>query len=113
MSVAVTNEPIAGAAPEEVLRWAFDSFPRLAIVASFQAESSVLIDMASRIRADVSVLTLDPGRLPQATHDMIDRIRDRYAINVQVVVPDAAVLKEMVGRHGMNLFYASPANRRA
>jgi phosphoadenosine phosphosulfate reductase len=98
--------------PEAVLQWALETFSRLVIVASLQAESSVLIDMASRIRADVSVLTLDTGRLPQATHDMIDRIRDRYAINVQVVVPDAADLQEMVGRHGMNLFYKSPENRR-
>jgi len=40
--------------PEAVLRWAFESFPRLVIVASFQAESSVLIDMASRIQSDVA-----------------------------------------------------------
>ena len=99
-------------APEAVLQWAFETFPRLVIVASFQAESSVLIDMAFWIRADVSVLTLDTGRLPQATHDMIDRIRDRYAIDVQVVSPDAGELEEMVGRHGVNLFYGSADNRR-
>jgi phosphoadenosine phosphosulfate reductase len=100
------------AAPEDVLRWAYETFPRLAIVASFQAESSVLIDMASRIRPDVSVVTLDTGRLPQATYDMIDQVRDRYAIEVQVVAPDAADLEYMVGRHGANLFYESPENRR-
>ena len=48
--------------PEDVLRWAYESFPRVVIVASLQAESSVLIDMASRIRNDVTVLTLDTGR---------------------------------------------------
>jgi phosphoadenosine phosphosulfate reductase len=98
--------------PEDVLRWAYESFPRVVIVASLQAESSVLIDMASRIRDDVAVLTLDTGRLPQATHEMIDRIRDRYAIELQVVAPDAADLQEMVGRHGVNLFYKSAENRR-
>jgi thioredoxin-dependent adenylylsulfate APS reductase len=98
--------------PEEVLRWAYDSFPRVAIVASFQAESSVLIDMASRIRPDVRVLTLDTGRLPQETYDMIDRVRDRYAIEVEVVSPDAGDLAEMVGAHGANLFYRSPDLRR-
>jgi thioredoxin-dependent adenylylsulfate APS reductase len=82
------------------------------IVASFQAESSVLIDMASRIRSDVSVLTLDTGRLPQQTYEMIDRVRDRYRIDVQVVSPDSAELQEMVGAHGVNLFYKSPENRR-
>jgi thioredoxin-dependent adenylylsulfate APS reductase len=112
MSVIAPAEITAESAPETVLQWAYDTFPRVVIVSSFQAESSVLIDMASRLRGDVRVLTLDTGRLPQATHDMIDRIRDRYAIDVQVVAPDAAQLEEMVGRHGMNLFYASPENRR-
>jgi phosphoadenosine phosphosulfate reductase len=112
MSSLAPAEVTAGSSPETVLQWAYDTFPRVVIVASFQAESSVLIDMASQVRGDVRVLTLDTGRLPQATHDMIDRIRDRYAIDVQVVSPDAAELEEMVGRHGVNLFYGSADNRR-
>jgi thioredoxin-dependent adenylylsulfate APS reductase len=60
----------------------------------------------------VSVLTLDTGRLPQATYDMIDRVRDRYGIDVQVVSPDPTDLQEMVGHHGVNLFYKSPDLRR-
>ena len=112
MSALAQAETLAGAAPETVLQWAYETFGRVVIVASFQAESSVLIDMASRIRPDVQVLTLDTGRLPQATHDMIDRVRDRYSIDVQVVAPDAADLEEMVGRHGVNQFYESPDLRR-
>ena len=112
MSSTAPVELASDAAPEEVLRYAYETFPRLAIVASLQAESSVLIDMASRIRPDVSVVTLDTGRLPQATYDMIDQVRDRYTIEVQVVAPDAADLEYMVGRHGVNLFYESPENRR-
>ena len=112
MSSPAPVELVPDAAPEDVLRWAYQTFPRIAIVASFQAESSVLIDIASRIRPDVSVLTLDTGRLPQATHDMIDRVRDLYSIDVQVVAPNAADLQSMVGRHGVNLFYASPDLRR-
>ena len=98
--------------PEAVLRWAYETFPRVVIVASFQAESSVLIDMASRIRSGIAVLTLDTGRLPQETHDMIDRVRDRYAIEVQVVTPDPDEVQEMVALNGTNLFYRSPDLRR-
>jgi len=98
--------------PEAVLKWAYDTFPRVVIVASFQAESSVLIDMASHIRPDVTVLTLDTGRLPQQTYDMIDRVRDRYGIDVHVISPDAAELNEMVRSHGANLFYKSVEMRR-
>jgi phosphoadenosine phosphosulfate reductase len=111
MSVAAPRE-LESAAPEAVLGWAYESFPRVAIVASFQAESSVLIDMAVRIRPDVRVLTLDTGRLPQETYDMIDRVRDRYSIEIEVVSPDASDLAEMVGSHGVNLFHQSPDLRR-
>jgi phosphoadenosine phosphosulfate reductase len=103
---------LTATAPEAVLRRAYDTFQRVVIVASFQAESSVLIDMASRIRPDVTVLTLDTGRLPQQTYDMIDRVRDRYGIDVQVISPDAADLQDMVGTHGANLFYKSVEMRR-
>jgi phosphoadenosine phosphosulfate reductase len=112
MNVAARADVESGAAPEAVLRWAYESFPRVAIVASFQAESSVLIDMAVRIRPHVHVLTLDTGRLPQETYDMIDRVRDRYAIEIEVVSPDAAELNQMVGSHGANLFLRSPDLRR-
>jgi phosphoadenosine phosphosulfate reductase len=97
---------------ETVLQWAYDTFPRVVIVASFQAESSVLIDMASRIQPDPTVLTLDTGRLPQQTYDMIDRVRDRYGIDVQVISPDAGELQGMVGTRGANLFYRSVEMRR-
>jgi thioredoxin-dependent adenylylsulfate APS reductase len=112
MSAVARVDEIGDGTPEAVLRWAYETFPRVVIVASFQAESSVLIDIASRMRADVEVLTLDTGRLPQETHDMIDRVRGRYGIDIQVVAPEAGDVREMVGRHGVNLFYRSPDLRR-
>jgi thioredoxin-dependent adenylylsulfate APS reductase len=98
---------------EATLRWAYDTFERVAIVASFQAESSVIIDLASRIRPDVRVLTLDTGRLPKETYDMIDRVRERYRIQVEVVYPDADEVRQMVVAHGSHLFYRSVEMRRA
>ncbi len=99
-------------APQDVLAWAFARFPKTVLVASLQAESSVLIDMAFRQRPDVPVVTLDTGRLPQETHDMIDRIHERYGIAIEVLVPDTAEVTGMTGRHGVDLFYASPELRR-
>ena len=98
--------------PESVVRWTYDSFARVAIVASFQAESSVIIDLASRIRSDLSVLTLDTGRLPRETHDMIARVRSRYGIEVEVITPDPTETEEMIAAHGVDLFYESVELRR-
>ena len=112
MSVRPASAPAIENDPQSVLRWTYESFARVAIVASLQAESSVLIDMAARIRRKVIVLTIDTGRLPQETHDMIDRVRERYAIDVQVIVPDPNEVGQMISVAGANLFYRSPELRR-
>jgi thioredoxin-dependent adenylylsulfate APS reductase len=98
--------------PESVLRWSYDSFARVAIVASLQAESSVIIDLASKIRHDLHVLTLDTGRLPRETLQMIARVRSRYGIDVEVITPDPIETAEMVAAHGIDLFYESVELRR-
>src|ERR1700694_6250743 len=107
MNTLAPTEISAGAAPQAVLLWAYETFPRVVIVASFQAESSVLIDMASRIRPDAKVLTLDTGRLPQQTYDMIDRVRGRDGIDVQVISPAANHLQATAGSQGVNLVFSS------
>jgi thioredoxin-dependent adenylylsulfate APS reductase len=112
MSVSGRFEERIDESPEAILRWAFETFQRVALVASFQAESSVLIDMSAHITPSLNVLTLDTGRLPQETHDMFDRVRDRYGIEVEVVTPDPGDLRDLVARHGTNLFRQSPELRR-
>lgn len=96
---------------EAILDWAYDTFDRLTLVASFQAESSVLIDMACRLRDEVTVVTLDTGRLHPETHEAMEAFRARYGIDLHVVAPDAREVEDMVDEHGVNLFYNSPGLR--
>ncbi len=92
--------------PQEVIRWALEAFhPRIALSASFQAEDMVILDMAWRLQNDLRVFTLDTGRLPQETYELIDQVRERYGLPLQVVFPDADEVEGMVNRHGVNLMY--------
>jgi 3'-phosphoadenosine 5'-phosphosulfate sulfotransferase (PAPS reductase)/FAD synthetase len=79
MSEKITDEINAANAlsTSDALAWAFDRFqPRLALACSFQAESSVLIDLIHRQRgADFRVFTLDTGRLNQETYDCMETMR--------------------------------------
>ena len=63
----------------EILSWGIKNFStKMALSCSFGApEGLVLLDMMHRIDPASRVFVLDTGRLPQATHDLIDRIRDR------------------------------------
>jgi len=102
---------LEGEPAESVLSWAYDTFERTSLVASFQAESSVLIDMACRLRDEVTVVTLDTGRLHPETHEIMEVFRSRYGIRLQAVAPDAQETEDMVGEHGVNLFYNAPELR--
>jgi phosphoadenosine phosphosulfate reductase len=99
--------------PQQLLTWALKSFaPKIALSCSFGApEGLVLLDMMHRIDPAARVFVLDTGRLPQATYDLIDRVRDRYDKRVEVVFPEAAAVEAMVQAKGMNLFYESIENR--
>jgi phosphoadenosine phosphosulfate reductase len=104
----------AGPMPaEDVLRLALDTYGRsVALSSSFGAEDMVLIDMLMKIDPQARIFTLDTGRLPQETYNVIDATRTKYGANVEVFFPQADAVQDMVARHGMNLFYHSVENRK-
>ncbi len=98
---------------QEVLRWALDTFhPRVALASSFGAEDVVIIDMLAKLRKDAKVVTLDTGRLNQETYDVMDAIRDKYGVFIDVMFPDQKEVEDMVRERGLNLFYHSVENRK-
>ncbi|HEY7030338.1 MAG TPA: phosphoadenylyl-sulfate reductase [Thermomicrobiales bacterium] len=100
--------------PQELLRWAIDRFGlRLAISTSFQTDGMVLLDMAWRIDPGIRVVTVDSGRLHQETYDLMEEVRDRYGIQIEVFYPETAALQEFVQTNGINPFYRSTPLRRS
>ncbi|MGQ0794450.1 MAG: phosphoadenylyl-sulfate reductase [Deltaproteobacteria bacterium] len=96
--------------PQEILRWTLSALhPKVALASSFGAES--IIDMMVKINPEARVFTLDTGRLNQETYDVIDRMRAKYGIRVEVMFPDKDEVEQMVNTHGMNLFYKGKPNR--
>jgi thioredoxin-dependent adenylylsulfate APS reductase len=103
------------ATPEEILGWAYKNFPRgrIALCTSLQATGMVLVDMAWRLNPQFQVFTIDSGRLPPATLELMDEVRERYHIRLEVLYPDSAEVSELVSEHGVNLFYRAPELRLA
>jgi thioredoxin-dependent adenylylsulfate APS reductase len=92
----------------EIIEWAIATYAeRFAIATSFQKEDMVVVDLAARTGKPFRVFTLDTGRLPEETYGMIDVVRQRYGVVVEVVSPDPAEVDQLVARHGLNLFYQS------
>jgi phosphoadenosine phosphosulfate reductase len=102
-----------GEEPQALLEWALEEFsPRIAISAAFQVDDVALIDMAYRIDPGIRVFTVDTGRLPQETHDLIAELRARYrGLNLDVLEPDSGQVARMVSRKGLDLMRESVENR--
>ena len=97
----------------EILRQAEEAFaPDVLFACSFGAEDVVLVDLISRFAPSIKVITLDTGRLPQASYDVMDACREKYGIDIEVYFPDAAEVEQMVSEQGANLFYHSVENRK-
>ena len=100
--------------PQEILTWAIKNFQtKIALSCSFGApEGLAVLDMMQRINPGSRVFVLDTGRMHQAAYDLIDRVRERYDVNVEVVFPRASDVEQMVCARGANLFYESVENRK-
>ena len=99
-------------AASDLLRWVIETYQeRFTIATSFQKEGMVLLDLAWRTRLPFRAFTLDTGRLPKETYSMLEHVRQRYGITVEIVTPDPADICGMVKEHGPNLFYRSPELR--
>jgi phosphoadenosine phosphosulfate reductase len=84
----------------------------LVVLTSFQREGVVIVDLALQTDRSIPVMTIDTGRLPEGTHEMISRIEQRYGIGVERILPDPSETDAMVAAHGRDLFYDGAALRR-
>ncbi len=101
-------EDLEASSAEEVLEWALKEYGnKVALACSFGAEDVVLIDMMVKIDPQAHIFTLDTGRLPQETYEVMEKIRKKYGIKIEVYFPDTKSVEEMEKEHGPNLFYNS------
>jgi phosphoadenosine phosphosulfate reductase len=84
-----------------------------ALASSFGAEDMVLLDLIARDGLGISIFTLDTGRLPEETLDLIARVRKQYGIDVQVYAPWPDSVEAYVAQHGADGFYDGVEQRKA
>ena len=84
---------------------------KTAILTSFQREGVVIVDLVLKAAPGTPVLTIDTGRLPAATFEMMARIEQRYGIKVEHIRPDPAEVASMVESQGIDLFRDSYPQR--
>ena len=80
---------------------------------SLGAEDMVLTDLIAKHQPNIEIFSLDTGRLPQETYDLMQQVRQHFAVPLHVFYPATASVESYVAEHGVNGFYDSMDNRKA
>src|SRR3981189_1752306 len=92
VDLAEANAKLANASPQEILRWAGDTYAtRLPMATAFGPEGCAILHMLAEIDPHVRVFNLDTGYQFAETLELRDRIARRYGIEGEYVGANASV----------------------
>ena len=103
--VAQAAGALAGAPPADILQVALERFSPDLTISFSGAEDVVLVDMAHRTGMPFRVFTLDTGRLHPETLEFMERVRERYAVDVEAYSPQPEAVQALVRAKGLFSFY--------
>jgi phosphoadenosine phosphosulfate reductase len=101
------------AATITVLQQAGKDYPSVVFANSLGAEDMVLTDLIAKHAPGIKLFSLDTGRLPKETYDLIAEVGKYYAVPLKVYFPDSKLTEEYVAKDGINGFYDSVESRKA
>lgn len=85
----------------------------IAFANSMGAEDMVLTDIILSERLPIEIFSLDTGRLPVETYDLIAEVERFYGTKLKIYFPQAQNVEAYVQQHGINAFYESIDLRKA
>ncbi len=90
--LAETSARLESATPQEILSWAVARFaPKLTMGTAFGPEGMTIIHMLASIDPHTPLFNLDTGYQFPETLQMVDRIRERYGMEVELKRPELSV----------------------
>jgi phosphoadenosine phosphosulfate reductase len=96
-----------------LLRQALGTYGRVVYASSLGAEAMVLTDLICRQAPEIDIVSIDTGRLPEETLQLLERLESRYGRRMPLYYPAPQALEHFVREHGINGFYNSPGARRS
>ena len=79
---------------------------------SLGAEDMVLMDLIAQSAPSIGIFTIDTGRLPPETHDLIVRAERHFRRRIRIYVPAQPALESYIRINGINGFYESITQRK-
>jgi phosphoadenosine phosphosulfate reductase len=106
------NDAFDKKSAQDVLKSTFKNFDSVTLASSFGLEDVALIHMALAVKPSVRIFTLDTGRLHDETYRVMEEIKKRYGITIDVFFPDTQKVESLVKKKGFYSFKESVANRK-
>lgn len=104
ISLVDLDKTLQESTPEQILEHALEQHDNLAV--SFSgAEDVILVHMAAKIRPGVNIFCLDTGRLHAETYQFIEKVRQTYDVQLDILFPDADNVQKLVSQKGLFSFY--------
>jgi phosphoadenosine phosphosulfate reductase len=97
--------------PLLLLEQAANQHTPAALATAFGAESVILIHLIAEYGLDISLFSLDTGRLPEETYQVADEIQQRYPVTIDWYFPEATKIERLNRERGPNSFRLSVENR--
>jgi phosphoadenosine phosphosulfate reductase len=91
----------------------FGNLSEITFANSMGAEDMVLTDIIQREALPIEIFSLDTGRLPTETYDLIAETEQTYQTKLKLFFPQAEPVQQYVRTHGINAFYESIDLRKA
>jgi len=74
---------------------------------SLGAEDMVLTDLIVKAGLPIEIFSLDTGRLPLETYDLMAAVQAHYGLKLKIYFPQASTVEDYVRANGINAFYES------
>ncbi|MEY3301082.1 MAG: Thioredoxin-dependent 5-adenylylsulfate reductase [Pseudomonadota bacterium] len=74
---------------------------------SLGAEDMVLVDLIQKNKLNVEIFSIDTGRLPSETYNLIQMVEDKYQFKIKLYFPNQEKVENYVNTNGINAFYNS------
>lgn len=113
MDLGKIKEEISGFSLEQLLLWASNTFTgKIVFSSSFGAEDMVILEVINRLKLPIEIITLDTGRLPKETYELIEKVKRQYGMKIVVYYPNQQEVEELVTTKGFFSFRNSVEDRK-
>ena len=107
------QEETSTSSPADLLHWTIQKFPEgLVFTSSFSAEDMVILHLIHTLKLPIEIITLDTGRLPEETYELMEQVKLRYNLPIKVCFPNTTQIEKLVSEKGFFSFRMSIENRK-